>query len=60
MAKPPYYVSRVPVLSSSHLRFETMERLQAGPCENPFGTVAAYTEGVFLYLRTCLSLFNIL
>ena len=52
MSKPPYWVSRVPVLSTAHLTFETMDRLQSGPCENPFGTVAAYPEGVFVYLRT--------
>jgi hypothetical protein len=54
VAKPPYYVSRVPVLSSTHVSFETMERLQSGPAENSFGTVAAYPEGVFLYLQTVL------
>ncbi len=54
MAKPPYYVSRVPVLSTSHLSVATMGHLQSGPTENPFGTVAAYMEGVFLYLQTVL------
>jgi hypothetical protein len=54
VAKPPYYVSRVPVLSSSHVSAETMDQMQSGPAENSFGTVAAYPEGVFLYLQTVL------
>ena len=52
MSKPPYWVSRVPVLSTAHVQLETMERLQCGRVENAFGTVAAYPEGVFLSLTT--------
>lgn len=52
MSKPPFWVSRVPVLSTAHLQQETMDRLQHGPIENAFGTVAAYPEGAFLSLIT--------
>lgn len=52
MAKPPFWVSQVPVLSTAHLRQETVEMLLASPSENAFGTVAAYPEGAFLFLTT--------
>jgi hypothetical protein len=52
MTKPPFWVSRVPVLSTAHVSQETMDMLLAGPTENAFGTVAAYPEGVFLSLTT--------
>lgn len=48
MPSPVPYLCPVPVLSTAHVSFETMDQLQSGPGENPFGVVCAYPEGVFI------------
>lgn len=51
-SRPSFVVDAIPVLSTAHVTQKTMERLQAGPIENVFGTVAVYPEGAFLSLAT--------
>ena len=51
MAKPGYYVSRVPVLSTAHVREATLARLLVEPEDSPVAVVAGYPEGCFLYLK---------
>lgn len=48
MSAPLHYVCQIPVLSTAHVSFTTMDQLQSGPADNPFGFVCAYPEGAFI------------